>query len=32
MHDLQIGCSGWAYDDWKQPVYDGAPQREWLHL
>jgi len=32
MHDVQIGCSGWAYDDWKQPVYDGAPQRESLQL
>src|SRR5262245_52788392 len=32
MHDLQIGCSGWAYDLWREPVYDRAPQREWLEL
>ena len=32
MHDLHIGCSGWAYDHWREPVYDRAPQREWLEL
>ena len=32
MHDLHIGCSGWAYDHWREPVYDRAPQRAWLEL
>lgn len=32
MSDIQIGCSGWNYADWRRPVYHGAPQREWLEL
>ena len=27
---LRIGTSGWQYADWKQPFYDGRPQRLWL--
>ena len=27
---IRIGCAGWNYKQWKAPVYDGAPQREWL--
>ena len=26
-----VGCSGWSYDDWREPVYKGAPARTWLH-
>ena len=29
---VRIGCSGWNYRHWKQPVYDGAPARRWLEL
>jgi uncharacterized protein YecE (DUF72 family) len=32
VSDILIGCSGWNYADWRRPVYDGAPQREWLEL
>ena len=28
----RIGCSGWNYDSWKQPVYGGAPASRWLQL
>jgi len=27
-----VGCSGWKYDSWKQPVYGGAPSSRWLAL
>ena len=27
-----VGTSGWQYDSWKEPFYNGAPQREWLRL
>jgi len=27
---LWLGCSGWSYDHWREPVYDGAPGRTWL--
>jgi uncharacterized protein YecE (DUF72 family) len=30
MKRLWIGCSGWAYDDWREPVYGGLPRRLWL--
>ena len=29
---VRIGCSGWNYRDWKEPVYGGAPARRWLEL
>jgi uncharacterized protein YecE (DUF72 family) len=32
MHDVLIGCSGWSYDSWKEPVYHRAPARDWLPL
>lgn len=25
-----IGTSGWQYDDWRDPIYRGQPQRRWL--
>src|SRR5439155_22057202 len=28
--DVRVGCSGWNYDSWKQPVYRGAPSSRWL--
>jgi len=27
---IRIGCSGWAYGDWRKPVYEGAPASSWL--
>ena len=30
MARVRVGCSGWVYPDWKDLVYDGSPQREWL--
>jgi uncharacterized protein YecE (DUF72 family) len=30
--DVRIGCSGWNYRHWKEPVYGGAPARRWLEL
>jgi uncharacterized protein YecE (DUF72 family) len=29
-HELRIGCSGWNYRDWKEPVYEGLPASRWL--
>jgi uncharacterized protein YecE (DUF72 family) len=29
---VRIGCSGWNYRHWKEPVYGGAPARRWLEL
>ena len=29
---VRVGCSGWNYRDWKDPVYRGAPARAWLEL
>jgi uncharacterized protein YecE (DUF72 family) len=28
--DIQVGCSGWNYADWKDLVYERAPARLWL--
>jgi uncharacterized protein YecE (DUF72 family) len=25
-----VGTSGWQYRDWREPFYEGRPQREWL--
>ena len=25
-----IGTSGWQYADWREPVYEGLPQKRWL--
>ena len=30
--EVRIGCSGWSYASWKEPVYGGAPPRRWLEL
>jgi len=30
--DVRIGCSGWNYRHWKEPVYGGAPARRWLEI
>ena len=27
---LLVGTSGWQYKDWREPFYEGRPQREWL--
>ena len=27
---IRIGCSGWNYDHWKGPFYEGKPARQWL--
>jgi uncharacterized protein YecE (DUF72 family) len=27
---IRLGCSGWSYDHWREPVYAGAPPRTWL--
>jgi uncharacterized protein YecE (DUF72 family) len=27
---IRLGCAGWNYKPWRDPIYDGAPQREWL--
>jgi uncharacterized protein YecE (DUF72 family) len=32
LKPVHVGCSGWNYRDWKEPVYAGAPAREWLEL
>jgi uncharacterized protein YecE (DUF72 family) len=31
MEAVRIGCSGWAYKEWRGPFYpDKLPQRQWL--
>jgi uncharacterized protein YecE (DUF72 family) len=30
LKPVRVGCSGWNYRDWKDRLYGGAPQREWL--
>lgn len=32
MGTVLIGCSGWSYPDWREPVYGNSPEREWLGL
>ena len=27
---LRVGTSGWQYADWREPFYEGRPQRLWL--
>jgi uncharacterized protein YecE (DUF72 family) len=27
---IRVGCSGWSYDHWREPVYERAPPRTWL--
>lgn len=27
---VRVGTSGWQYADWREPFYDGLPQRQWL--
>jgi uncharacterized protein YecE (DUF72 family) len=29
---IMVGCSGWNYADWRGPVYNDAPSRQWLEL
>jgi uncharacterized protein YecE (DUF72 family) len=29
---IHVGTSGWQYDSWKEPFYEGAPKRAWLEL
>jgi uncharacterized protein YecE (DUF72 family) len=30
MGAILIGCSGWSYAHWRQPVYHGIPSSRWL--
>ncbi|MGZ8667701.1 MAG: DUF72 domain-containing protein [Solirubrobacterales bacterium] len=31
MGDVRVGCSGWAYKEWRGVLYpEGLPQRRWL--
>lgn len=30
--EVRVGCSGWNYDHWREPVYRGAPTSRWLEL
>lgn len=33
MKSTRIGCSGWAYDDWRGRFYpEREPRRRWLAL
>ena len=27
---IEIGCSGWSYTHWRDPVYEAQPARVWL--
>jgi uncharacterized protein YecE (DUF72 family) len=27
---IYVGTSGWQYDWWREPFYEGAPKRAWL--
>jgi len=27
---VRIGCSGWSYQHWREPVYGGRPSSTWL--
>jgi uncharacterized protein YecE (DUF72 family) len=29
---IYVGTSGWQYDSWRKPFYEGAPKRRWLEL
>ncbi len=31
MAKVYIGTSGWSYSAWKESLYGGRPQREWLN-
>jgi uncharacterized protein YecE (DUF72 family) len=28
--EIRVGCSGWSYPHWREPVYDGRPSNQWL--
>jgi uncharacterized protein YecE (DUF72 family) len=30
--EVRVGCSGWNYAHWREPVYGGAPASHWLGL
>jgi uncharacterized protein YecE (DUF72 family) len=30
--EVRVGCSGWNYRSWKEPVYHGRPASQWLTL
>jgi uncharacterized protein YecE (DUF72 family) len=30
--EARVGCSGWNYASWKEPVYRGRPASHWLRL
>jgi uncharacterized protein YecE (DUF72 family) len=29
---IYIGTSGWNYDSWREPFYEGRPRKEWLRF
>jgi uncharacterized protein YecE (DUF72 family) len=30
--EVRVGCSGWNYKSWREPVYGGRPPSKWLAL
>src|SRR5438270_4411057 len=30
MSSVRLGCSGWSYAHWREPVYHGLPAGRWL--
>jgi uncharacterized protein YecE (DUF72 family) len=32
VSELLIGCSGWSYQHWREPVYGGQPPSRWFRL
>jgi uncharacterized protein YecE (DUF72 family) len=30
--EIYIGTSGWSYEAWREPFYEGRPAREWLRF
>jgi uncharacterized protein YecE (DUF72 family) len=30
--EVRVGCSGWNYAHWREPVYERAPASRWLAL
>jgi uncharacterized protein YecE (DUF72 family) len=32
MSTVLVGCSGWSYPHWREPVYARRPSGEWLEL
>jgi uncharacterized protein YecE (DUF72 family) len=30
--EVRVGCSGWNYRSWREPVYGGTPPSRWLSI